>query len=198
MDEGAARSVSLRRSVAATLLVLMSGCATVTTQREVAPKSWADLKGGENNVGFRTAGQVNVWYPASSGGEPLRFRDYADALDELEASLHAKNLSDQRIVDLFNTRMSARRDAVAAAGRSPVVMIVMKDGESAADYAVVAEFLASHGHVVAVAPPRVNVDAIRPTLFLHDIDVNTWTFLSSPAEAKTRAEKLLNFIDAHP
>jgi hypothetical protein len=192
VDRGTARVVSTRRRLAAALLVLASSCATVTTR-----PPWADLPRGEHKVGFRTAGQISVWYPAASGGEALRFRDYAGSLDELETSLHAKHFSDQAMVDLFDTQMFARRDAVAIDKQFPVIMIVTRDGESAADHAVLAEFLASHGHVIAVAPPKANLGAIRPTLFLHDVDVNTWTFLSKPADAKQKAENMLAFVIAH-
>ena len=197
MDGGAAGLLSNRRCLGAALLVLASGCATVATRQEAVPRLWAGLERDEHNVGFRTSGEISVWYPASSGGEALRFRDYAAALDELETSLHAKHFSDQAIVDLFETRMYARRDALAIEGKFAVVMIVTREGESAADHAVLAEFLASHGHVVAVAPPNANVDAIRPTVFLHNVDAPTWTFLSSPTQARLAAEKVLQFIQSH-
>jgi hypothetical protein len=193
VDSGSAGVVSRRRCLCAVLLVLTSGCATVATR-----EPWADLPRGQYKVGFRTAGPISVWYPASSGGEALRFRDYAPALDELETSLHAKHFSDQAIVDLFDARMFARRDAMAIDKKFPVVMIVTRDGESAADHAVLAEFLASHGYVIAVATAKANVDSIRPVIFLHDVGVSTWTFLQSPVEAKGTAEKLLQFLQPHP
>jgi hypothetical protein len=189
VDEGAAGVVSRRRCLAAALLILTSGCATVTTR-----EPWPDLPRGQYKVGFRTAGQVSIWYPASSGGEPLRFRDYARTFDELETSLHTRHFSDQAIVDLFDTRMSARRDAVAIEKKVPVVMIVTRDGESDVDHAVLAEFLASHGYVIAVTTAKVNVDSLRPEIFLHEVDVNTWAFLSNPPDAKQKAEKMLAFL----
>jgi hypothetical protein len=192
VGEGAAGVVSRRRCLAAALLVLTSGCATVTTR-----EPWPDLPRGQYKVGFRTVSSISVWYPASSGGETLRFRDYAPALDELETSLHAKHFSDQAIVDLFDTRMSARRDAVAIDRKFPVVMIVTGGSESAADHAVLAEFLASHGYVIAVASAKANIDSIRPTIYLHDTGVNTWTFVSNPADAKQKAEKMLLFLTNH-
>ncbi|HEX7419515.1 MAG TPA: hypothetical protein VF505_06490 [Thermoanaerobaculia bacterium] len=181
--------MSRRRCLAAALLILTSGCATVTTR-----EPWPDLPRGQYKVGFRTAGQVSIWYPASSGGEPLRFRDYARTFDELETSLHTRHFSDQAIVDLFDTRMFARRDAAAIDKKFPVVMIVAKDAESAPDHAMLAEFLAGHGYVVAVATAKAPVDSIRPTIFLHEVDVNTWAFLSNPADAKQKAEKMLAFL----
>lgn len=180
--------MNLRRSVAAALLVLMSGCATITTPRDRAPKLWAGLKRGADHVGFRRDGAVSIWYPASAGGEPIRLRDYAVAAGDLAKSLDAQ----------LDTQMFARSDAPAATGgKHAIVMIVTKDGESAADHAVLAEFLASHGYVVAVASPKANIKAIKPTLFLHDVGVDTSRFLSNPADARTRAEKLLEFVAAH-
>lgn len=188
-----------RRSVAVALLALMSGCATVTLQKK-PPLPWAGLDRGRSHIGFRTAGQTNIWYPASRGGEALRLRDYAGALDDLEAALRQKHFSDQDIVDLLDMRMLARRDAPAIADRQPIVTLVMKEGESAADHAVLGEFLASHGYVVIVAPANAKIDAVpggKSSLFLHNVDVTTWMFLSSPADAKQRAEKMLAFVATH-
>lgn len=199
MDRGEDGVVIARRAVAAALLILMSGCATVTRQ-EAAPKLWPGLERGSSLVGFRTVHQVSVWYPATGGGEPLRFRDYAGSLDDLETSLHAKHLPDRAIVDLFDTRMSARRGARAIEEKLPVVTIVTRDGESAADYAVLAEFLASHGYVVTAAPADANLDAVpgsRTALYLHNVDVTTWTFLASPAVATQKAGEMLGFVAAH-
>ena len=202
MDGGrSAGVVNTRRCLAASLLVILaSGCAAVTTRQKSAPKLWAGLERGDSKVGFRTAGQVSVWYPAASGGEVLHFGDYAGAHDDLEKSLRAKHFSDQMIADLFGTRMFARRDAVAVENKVPVAMIVLKDGESAADHAVLAEFIASHGYVVGAAPAKANIDAVqggRPSLFLHNLDVTTWTFVLTPADAKQKAEKILAFVEAH-
>ena len=199
MDGGEAGVVIVKRSVAAALLLLASGCATVT-RREPAPKLWSGLERGRNAVGFRTMQRIAVWYPAASGGESLRFRDYAGSIDELEKSLHAKHMPDDAIGELFDTRMLARRDATAIDDKRPVVTIVTGDGESAADYAVLGEFLASHGYVVAAAPAKANIDALpggHSSLFLHNVDVTTWTFVSSPADAKRRSEKILAFVANH-
>lgn len=199
MDGGEAGAVTAKRSVAAALLVLVSACATITRQKTVPPL-WSGLRRGSSQVGFRTIGASNVWYPASSGGGPLRLRDYAGAPDDLEAALHQKHFSDQDIIDLLDTRMLAKRDAQAAGDKHPVVTLVMKDGESAADHAVLGEFLASHGYVVIAAPANAKIDAVpggKSSLFLHNVDVTTWTFLSSPADAKQRAGKVLAFVDTH-
>ena len=189
MDGGAAGIVNRLRWLGAALLVLTSGCATVTTR-----EPWADLPRGQYKVGFRTAAPISVWYPASGGGETIHFREYAPALDELETSLRARHFSDQGIVDLFDTRMFARRGAAAIDKKFPVVMIVTRDGESAADHAVLAEFLASHGYVISVATAKANLDSVRPTIFLHDVGVTTWTFVSNQADAKQKAEKMLAFL----
>ena len=199
MDGGEAGVVIAKRSVSAALLLLAGGCATITRQ-EKAPLLWAGLQRGSHQVGFRTVGPSNIWYPAATGGEPLRLRDYAGSLDDLEAALHKKHFSDQGIVDLFDMRMLARRDAQAVGEKTPVVTIIMKDGEFAADHAVLGEFLASHGSVVIAAPANAKIDAVpggKSSLFLHNVDVTTWTFLSSPADAKQKAEKMLAFVANH-
>ena len=199
MDGGETGVVIAKRSVVAALLVLLSGCATAT-RREDVPALWAGLQRGTSHIGFRTVGQSNVWYPASSGGQPLRLRDYAGALGDLEAALHKKHFSDQGIVDLLDMRMLARREAQAVGDKQPVVTIVMNDGQSAADHAVLGEFLASHGYVVIAAPANAKMDVVpggKSSLFLHNVDVTTWTFLSSPADAKQKAENMLAFVANH-
>jgi hypothetical protein len=34
-------------------------------------------------------------------------------------------------------------------------------------------------------------------MFLHNLDVTTWTFVLTPADAKQKAEKILAFVEAH-
>ena len=200
MDGGEAGLVIAKRAAAAALLVLASSCATVTRQESVPPL-WAGLERGSSHVGFRTVGASNVWYPASTGGEALRLRDYAGALDDVEAALHGKHFSDRGIDDLLDMRMLARRDAQAVDVKpQPVVTIILNDGESPAGHAVLGEFLASHGYVVIAAPANAKIDAVpggKSSLFLHNVDVTTWTFLSSPAVAKQKAEQLLAFVAKH-
>jgi len=53
--------------------------------------------------------------------------------------------------------MLAHRDAAPASGRAPLVVIAQGNGQSAADQAVLAELLASHGFVVATSPSQARL-----------------------------------------
>lgn len=115
----------------------------------------------------------------------MRFRDYA-------GSAASAGLPDRQ--------MMARRDAPPLAKKSPVAVIVMNDGEASADYAPVAEFLASHGYTIAAASAKASLQAVEGSevpLLLHHIDVSAGALHSEPASAKKRAGKLLVFLDRH-
>lgn len=106
------------------------------------------LQPGPHAVGVRIDDATAVWYPAKAGGEVMRFRDYVPRLEDVDMFLHAKKVSDEAIVELFDTRMTARRDAPEKKGRFPVVVIARGN---LTDHAVLAEHIASHGYVVALS-----------------------------------------------
>jgi dienelactone hydrolase len=110
------------------------------------------LQPGPHAVGSRADGALTIWYPALSGGEVMRYRDYVPALEDADAFLHAMKISDETIVGLFDSRMTARRDAPPKQTRFPLVLIFQGNGQNAADQAVLAEHIASHGYVVATLP----------------------------------------------
>lgn len=85
----------------------------------------------------------------------MRYRDYVPLLEEADAFLHAMKISDETIVELFDSPMAARRDATPKSGRFPVVLLFQGNGQNAADQAVLAELIASHGYVVATLPGPV-------------------------------------------
>jgi len=91
-------------------------------------------------------GATSVWYPAEGGGETMRFRDYAEPLEQYEAVLHARRLTDEQIVEMFDRRVSARHEA------RPIVrdfqVVVLAPAKFLADQAERAEVLASGGCVV--------------------------------------------------
>ena len=128
---------------------------------------WAGLEPGNYAVGFRSTG--NTWYPATAGGELLRFRDYVPRLEDVDAMLHGHHISGATIVELFDTRMYARRDAPAIDQTFPVVHIALKERQTAAEHAVLAEYIASHGYVVAIGK---SADAIVP-------EITTWDFAAA-------------------
>jgi dienelactone hydrolase len=58
---------------------------------------------------------------------------------------------------ILATKMRARRDARAAPGRFPLVIIVQGNGGSAYDQAFLAEILAEHGYAVATTPSQARI-----------------------------------------
>jgi len=107
-----------------------------------------------------------VWYPAQRGvPSPTRYRDYvqlalrdaapgpdgkARTIDGYVAFLESKGLPAAGIEAWLAAPMTAVRDAAPAPGRFPVVVIAPGFGGAVHDEAVLGEFLASHGYLVAV------------------------------------------------
>jgi len=114
---------------------------------------WAGLLPGRFHAGYRHVDGVDLWYPSQTDGASMHFRDYlgTDAPD-LEKFLHERGISRDGVVSFVDAHVYATRDAIAAKGRFPLVLIAQGNGQDAADQAVLAEFLASHGYVVASVP----------------------------------------------
>ena len=107
-----------------------------------------------------------VWYPAQQGpSSPARYRDYVElALRDAApgpdgkartiagyvAFLRSNGIPAAGIEAWLDAPMAAARDATPAPGRFPVVVIAPGFGGAVHDEAVLGEFLASHGYVVAV------------------------------------------------
>ena len=117
--------------------------------------------------------QIDVWYPSQPGsGNPMTFRDYLGlkatdnsidepsteamqaAVDEFTSKLTQAGVSQQTALSFANSPMIARANAVTKANpvRSPIVYIAQGNGQLAADQAVLAEFIASHGYIVVTSP----------------------------------------------
>src|SRR5258708_4199229 len=115
---------------------------------------------------------VNVWYPAAAtGAEPLRYRDYLTSpplllyprfVPQLEAVLldrgsedvvgkkrADRNPDERAFLEALPSKFTpARRDAVPAKGRFPVLLYHSGAAGSYEDNSVLCEYLASHGYVV--------------------------------------------------
>ena len=140
---------------AATLL-LLAACATSS---HVELPLWLDLKPGPYAVGYRSG----VWYPSRAEGEHLRYRDYLDTLDEVEAALHKQGIGPDAVVALFDSPMHARRDSPAL-GSFPLVVIALGQAESHVHQVVLAEYLASHGYEVTLGTAdRSDATVIGPS-----------------------------------
>lgn len=136
---------------------------------------------------------VNLWYPASpTDAARMRHADYFDltlheqpALELLarELSAYARDVTSQETVgvgeadfdqtqraafaDLLETATASARDAAHAPGPFPLVLYHAGYGSSFEDNAVLCEFLASHGYIVAGSAfldgsgESLNIDADR-------------------------------------
>jgi len=199
------------------LLLLAGACATAPARQQV-PSLWGALQPGSHHAGFREVDNISIWYPAAADGRQLRYRDYAGALDELEALLHERQVSDQTMVELFDTPMYAHRDARASTETSGIVIVALTGGQTAADLSILAEFLASHAYVVAALPPLVATTKLKASFSQAQIDGAQWLHnvnFSSLASASGRfpelaaatngdaremtslATRLLEFLDSH-
>jgi dienelactone hydrolase len=124
--------------------------------------------GGPHAVGVRVIEPATVvWYPAAHRGRPapLTYRDYvrvalrdaapgpdgkARTLEGYAAFLGSRDVPAAGVEAWLGAPMAAARDAAPAPGRFPVVVIAAGYGGAVHDEAVLGEFLASHGYLVAV------------------------------------------------
>lgn len=114
--------------------------------------------------------QVTVWSPATARGTPLTYRDYvgltanqasldpatsddaAAAVARLRRFVTGMGSSEAAFEEWMNMPVAASWDAPRATGRYPVVVIAQGNYHSAYNQAVLGEYLASHGYVVATSP----------------------------------------------
>jgi dienelactone hydrolase len=114
---------------------------------------WAGLTPGRFSAGYRQADGVDLWYPSLPNGRAMHFRDYLGATaPDLEQFLHERGISPEGIASFVDAHVYATREATRASGKFPLVLIAQGNGQDAADQAMLAEFLASHGYVVASVP----------------------------------------------
>jgi dienelactone hydrolase len=126
----------------------------------------------KDSAGLGRPIQISVWYPAidARSGDSMRFGDYflltasqrtlvepdsaanAGALHGFSAFLIRAGSSPEAAERWLQSRVAARRNATRANRRFPIVLAAQGSFESAYSQAVLAEFLASHGFVVATSP----------------------------------------------
>jgi hypothetical protein len=118
------------------------------------PPLWGGLKAGRHTVGYRRAslgaGTLHVWFPATDArGKRLRVGGYFDR--ESGEALPAR---------LRDAPSAAFPEAVAAGGPFPLILYAGEPGAAGPDNTVLAEYLASHGYVVAaVSGTETGLDA---------------------------------------
>ncbi len=116
--------------------------------------------------------QISVWYPASSGAKssPLAFQDYLYLTASEQTGVEPNDQQKQNAINAFKNRWAqgasdehvraaldittiASRNAEPQKDRFPLVLIAPSSGlSSPVGSALLAEFLASHGYVVASCP----------------------------------------------
>jgi dienelactone hydrolase len=134
--------------------------------------------------------RVSMWYPSASraSGQAMKYRDYVrfaaprayfarlDSMLEGRDTTSWKNAFknvERRYPELMELSVFARRDALPASGSYPLVMYSEGwNSSSQNDNTVLAEFLASHGYVVA-SVPQVGASAVSLTLGINPIDLET-------------------------
>ncbi|WP_205519749.1 dienelactone hydrolase family protein [Pyxidicoccus caerfyrddinensis] len=132
--------------------------------------------------------QLTVWYPARAGASAsrLHYRDYVGltgseqhpessedpavseaAVARYQQLVTGMGLPAADVSAWLGTEVAAVRGATPAQGRYPLVLVAQGRFHSAHHQAVLAEFLASHGYVVAttpfpthLAPPSENEDVL--------------------------------------
>lgn len=116
--------------------------------------------------------QVALWYPAepASGARAATYRDYvvpiaaersletpddslaAETIRGFEALLASNGVDAAATGAWLSSPMAAVADAPAEPGTFPLVLIAPGTFHTAYHHAILAEYLASHGYVVAVSP----------------------------------------------
>lgn len=108
--------------------------------------------------------RIAIWYPAtqSTSSTPMRYRDYIESgapqkfekagnfLEQRDQTIAKLSAAPGRLDDLMSSTVSAVRDALPANGRFPLVMYFAGLNDvQALNVFVMAEYLASHGYVIA-------------------------------------------------
>ena len=121
------------------------------------PALWGELRAGRHAVGYRVLGDssltVHVWYPAKGGGEPLTYGAYLGAEQPRARDFLAQaGIGSATIEQLMESRLHGFASALHEGRVAPLILVAHGNGQNAIDQAVLCEFLASHGYVVAATP----------------------------------------------
>jgi dienelactone hydrolase len=93
---------------------------------------------------------LNAWYPAAQPGAALSLGFIAGtAREETEAFLERTGVSRRTVDSLFASPLYSTLATLRAQGRFPLVLIAHGNGQDAMDQAILSEYVASHGFVVA-------------------------------------------------
>lgn len=120
--------------------------------------------------------QISLWYPANHSAQaPLIYRDYLllsaheldfenvssedeDAmLEQYTELLLSKDIPVSAIEAWFHVRMMARPEIEPAKGLFPLIILAQGNMQSAHHQAILSEYIASHGYVVATSPSPMRI-----------------------------------------
>ena len=179
-------------SVAVAALMGIASCAPrgvlPAISTDSRPQLWGTLQPGKvPAVGFaRVAGnpQVDVWYPSHAGKRRLSLSEYAgDRVKDYEAPFLAQGVSRERLTALMSSPLYAWMDADPGDGTFPLVLLAHGNAQNTVDLAIIAEYIASHGYVVASVPsPMVT----RPMRAMSELA----GFAEEQADALSRADSV--------
>lgn len=128
--------------------------------------------------------QITIWSPASARGTRLTYRDYialtanqatlapataeaaTAAVQRLTAFVTASGSSATAVEQWLDMPIAASWDAPRAKGRFPLVIIAQGNYHSAYNQAVLGEYLASRGYVVATSPSPLVLEQVADSASL--------------------------------
>ncbi|MGZ8867204.1 MAG: dienelactone hydrolase family protein [Thermoanaerobaculia bacterium] len=112
------------------------------------------LRHGSYRVGFAVEAGVSIWYPcAEAGGSAMTLRDYSsDRGVDLAGFMASTGISKGAIDGYLSSKMFAWRDAPPLRRSFPLIILAVGNAQDALDHAVLAEYLSSHGYVIAATP----------------------------------------------
>lgn len=133
--------------------ITAAGLLAATPAAAQDPPLWGGLKSGPHPVGYHRVavdgGGVHVWFPAGrTRGEPMRLEGYFDGAARASLS-----------TSLREAPTAAYSAASPGDGPFPLVLYASDPGLPAPDNTVLAEYLASHGYVVAAPIAPAGLDA---------------------------------------
>ncbi len=148
---------------------------------------WEVLKPGPFEVGFKSVQimdesskdhplQVSLWYPAqiSATFPSMRYIDYflvstsgqgkepgeteqTQAVDKYKTRLTSFGVPEMAIEAWFETRMAGIRNAQELNQKFPLILIAQGNFHSAHDQAVLSEYMATYGYVIATCPSPTRI-----------------------------------------
>jgi dienelactone hydrolase len=159
--------------------------------------------------------RVSVWYPAAASAAarwmkyedyitrvaPARFAELKAALERRDRFIVGLDVPPDSVSHLLATTVNAVADARAADGRFPLLLYFGGLNDAAAiNVSVMAEFLASHGYVVATVPPLgPSSDQTAQNLAMVDIEsaVRDMTFAWSLVRRQQDVDEARVAVSGH-